>query len=242
MNTDKDIQENSYFDFRNVNVSKYKDYQLPQYLINVLPIDKNAEIIDIGCGFGQTLLQLKKLGYTNIKGIDISNESVNYCTSIGLNVIKINNLSDYKISNMVQNDFAIMSHVLEHIDKNEIINTLKIIKDDVLKLTGKLCVMVPNAQSNTSAYWRYEDFTHTWLFTAGSLIYVLKAAGFKYFYFLDPKGVSESRIRTKYFKLFLLLFYDFNMKFWNKVTGGSFHEPSPIIYTWELKAIASNLP
>jgi len=46
--------------------------------------------------------------------------------------------------------------------------------------------MVPNAQSPVGCYWAYEDFTHTTLFTAGSLYYVLKMAGFKEITFVDP--------------------------------------------------------
>lgn len=38
--------------------------------------------------------------------------------------------------------------------------------------------MMPNAQSNTDCYWAYEDFTHYTLFIAGSLLYVLREAGF----------------------------------------------------------------
>ncbi|MGC9101323.1 MAG: hypothetical protein ACP5HC_08750 [Caldisericum sp.] len=38
--------------------------------------------------------------------------------------------------------------------------------------------MVRNVQSNTGAYWAYEDFSHFTLFTSGSIYYVLKMAGF----------------------------------------------------------------
>lgn len=48
--------------------------------------------------------------------------------------------------------------------------------------------MVPNAQSYTGAYWRYEDFTHNIMFTAGSSTYVLRSAGFENIEFLDPDG------------------------------------------------------
>ena len=33
-------------------------------------------------------------------------------------------------------------------------------------------------QLNTDCYWAYEDFTHYTLFIAGSLLYVLREAGF----------------------------------------------------------------
>ncbi|MBL0306338.1 MAG: hypothetical protein IPQ25_09965 [Chitinophagaceae bacterium] len=81
-----------------------------------------------------------------------------------------------------------MSHVLEHIEKEKIIDTLIHIRKNLLKKGGVFLLMVPNAQSYTGAYWRYEDFTHNIMFTAGSCIYVLKAAGFENIEFIDPDG------------------------------------------------------
>ena len=62
-------------------------------------------------------------------------------------------------------DVIIMSHVLEHFPKDNIIPTLKKAYN-ILNPNGKLIVSVPNAQSNTGSYWAYEDFTHSTLFTS----------------------------------------------------------------------------
>jgi hypothetical protein len=51
---------------------------------------------------------------------------------------------------------------------------------DLLAPDVGLILMVPNVQSNTSSYWRWEDFTHEWLFTLGSIKYVLKFVGFNH--------------------------------------------------------------
>ncbi|MBK7370676.1 MAG: hypothetical protein IPJ09_04415 [Saprospiraceae bacterium] len=86
-----------------------------------------------------------------------------------------------------------MSHVLEHIEKINIIDTLITIKSYLLAESGSFVVMVPNAQSVTGAYWMYEDFTHTTLFTSGSIYYVLKSQpknGFqKNILFLESKNL-----------------------------------------------------
>ncbi len=48
---------------------------------------------------------------------------------------------------------------------------------------------MPNAQSHTGCYWAYEDFTHNTLFTAGSLLYVLKMAGFAHIEIIDKDAL-----------------------------------------------------
>ena len=47
-----------------ITVDKLKDFHL----------DKDIEIIDVGCGTGLVGLELHKLGYSNIDGYDISQE------------------------------------------------------------------------------------------------------------------------------------------------------------------------
>lgn len=83
-----------------------------------------------------------------------------------------------------------MSHVLEHLPKDMIIPVLQKIRDSLLNKDGELCIMVPNAMSNTNCYWAYEDFTHNTLFTPGSLLFVLREAGFSDITFLDPDGLG----------------------------------------------------
>lgn len=131
--------------------------------------------------------------------------------------------NDFYDKNADKFDYIIMSHVLEHIPKNEIINLLISIRK-LLKYNGHLIVMVPNAQSNTGCYWAYEDFTHNLLFTSGSLYYVLRAAGFSNIDFLDIDCLSDSTGIKRYLKKWLLALYRFNYHFWNKVTSSSFHD------------------
>ena len=135
-------------------------------------------------------------------------------------------------------DCVLMSHVLEHLSKDHVIPMLRKIRSDILTEHGKLVLMVPNAQSNTDCYWAYEDFTHYTLFTAGSLFYVLREAGFTAIEFLDPDGLGNSTGWKKFVKRLLLKAYIKNKLFWNKVTGSAYHQPSPMIFTWELKCLA----
>ena len=229
---------NNYFNLRNVNDLNYLNYRIPKYLSQILPANKDAKILDIGCGFGSFLSELKRSGYLSIKGIDLSDQAIDFCLSQDLEVQK-SNIVDFAEQSVEKFDLIVMSHVLEHIKKDEIIITLKRIRNNLLDEKGKLCVMVPNAQSNTGSYWAYEDFTHTTLFTTGSIHYVLKAAGFNNIKFLDPDGTENSNIISKLFKFTFLPLYRMKKNFWNKITSSSFHRQSPEIFTFELKVLAS---
>jgi cyclopropane fatty-acyl-phospholipid synthase-like methyltransferase len=238
MKAEQVFKKDSYFKARNIEMASYSEYRMPLHIINNLPASKEAVILDIGCGLGQMLNQLKLKGYNNLLGVDISNESIEACVKLGINVELIDDVISYSKNTKTKFDFIVMSHVLEHIEKEKIIDTLKAIKENLLISGGVFLLMVPNAQSNTGCYWMYEDFTHHTLFTAGSLSYVLLASGFEEIEFVDPYCVSESSRIGKVIKMGLIKLYEMKNNFWNKVTSSSYHNPSPKIYSFELKVKA----
>ena len=235
-----EAKKNNYFANRNVEGEMYAHYNLPKYLYPYFQEqDKDLNILDIGCGLGQFLSNLKSKGFKNLYGIDINEESIVACRNNGLSVEKIDDIRTYALKSTIKFDRIVMSHVLEHIDKELIIDTLIHIRKYLLKEGGEFLLMVPNAQSYTGTYWRYEDFTHTIIFTAGSCLYVLKAAGFTNINFIDPEGtIHLSRIKRIILKQ-LIAYHKFKEDIWNKILQTSFHKPSPRIYSFELKVAAS---
>ncbi len=226
---------NDYFSLRNV---QEEPYVLPDYLNDHLPVNREANILDIGCGLGAFLHELANRGYTGLTGIDISDEAISVCLRKGLSVEKIDSLNNYCQGSTKRFDFIMMSHVLEHLEKEKVIETLALIRVKLLAPGGLLVLMVPNAQSNTGCYWAYEDFTHHTLFTTGSLSFVLRAAGFDSVVFLDADGLSESSMPGRWLRFLFLQIYKFNIWFWNRVTNSSFHRSSQQIFTYELKVLA----
>lgn len=101
-----------------------------------------------------------------------------------------------------------------------------------------MLISVPNAQSNTGCYWAYEDWTHTTLFTSGSIYYVLKSAGFNNVEFIDRDCTLGQNSLKRFLKKYFLKLYILNKSFWNKVTSSSYHEPSPKIFSYEIKVKA----
>lgn len=232
-NIEWEARQNNYFTLRSHDKITIK--ALPKYLLNILPKDKKSRIIDIGCGFGDYLRQFKEIGFSNCFGIDISNESIFHCLNNKLDVELVEDISAYYPPEKY--DFFVMNHVLEHIDKSKIISTLVHIRMHILNENGYGIIVVPNAQSITGVYWAYEDFTHSVLFTSGSLRYVSHAAGFKEAFLIDKDSLLGSRYPYRIIKKIFLFLFKLKIKFWNRVTSSSFHTQSENVYGFEIKMI-----
>lgn len=235
---EEEAKLHAYFKNRGINPDYYLSFRLPAWLKDELPSDKNSRILDIGCGFGQMLLRIRDEGYSDISGIDIGSESVEFCRSRSLNVEKINSIEEFSRTHTGKYDLILMSHVLEHIPKEQVIPTLASIRS-MLAEGGSFIVMVPNAQSATGVYWMYEDFTHHLLFTAGSLRYALLSAGFEKIEFPDPQCLKGLGPLGKIKRRIFLRLFEWKINFWNRATASSFHKPSPRIFSFEVKAKAS---
>jgi SAM-dependent methyltransferase len=231
--TDPLSDQENYFSRRRALPAQPASSPIPGYLRQHLP-NKNIRILDIGCGLGNQLRGFAQEGFTQLQGVDISTDAVDYCLKTGLCVEQIGRIQDYEAGPF---DLIILCHVLEHIPKAEIISALAHIRTNLLAPGGRLFICVPNAQSNTGCYWAYEDFTHQTLFTAGSLLYVMETAGFNELELLDPDGLHGLRGWKRLKRRFWLSLYKRNLRFWNKVTSSYFHAPSPQIFTYELKCI-----
>jgi SAM-dependent methyltransferase len=81
-----------------------------------LNLPKDARILDMGCGHGYFLDEIKRRGYTNYLGITLSQEDIDHCKSNGHPV------ASYDISFLPQTqgftdestDFIFLRHALEH--------------------------------------------------------------------------------------------------------------------------------
>jgi len=151
---------------------------LKHELSRFLPSSVTGSILDIGCGMGFALMTLKKMGYTDLYGIDIDDEQIAACIRRGLAVEKVTDTIKYLSEHELSYNIIIMLDVLEHIPVDKQILMLRAIHR-ALFLGGRLIVKVPNANAQLAARWRYIDYTHQSSFTEHSLSFVLSNAGFK---------------------------------------------------------------
>lgn len=159
----------------------------------ILPNDKNAKILDIGCGTGHFLYYLNKKGYNNFLGIDLSSQQIEFCKNhISPHVIQAdaieflkNKEKEYKI--IIAHDF------LEHIQKDQTLSFLNLVYH-ALKTKGTLILRVPNMSNPFSLDSRYRDFTHEIGFTEDSLYQIACITGFR------DIDISSTRIQVRTFR------------------------------------------
>lgn len=199
---DKDIYE--YYLGQNLDVDEFiegmdrKRYhqQLDYYWSKHLGIEKEACILDLGCGWGDFLLFLKGKGFQNLFGIDANVQSVEVAKKLGLNQVVLGdlfNILDQFISE--GRTFKVISafNLLEHIEKNATLELLKKI-NSLLCDGGKLLLEIPNANSNFGSRTRYWDFTHKVSFTPTSIDQILKVTGYKRIEFQEKIAVPKNLI------------------------------------------------
>ncbi len=166
--------------FLEANKRRTKTYfsELKANYSGLLPLNKNTAILDIGCGMGQFVMYLGRSGYTNVTGIDVGREAIEYCKAAGINnVFKTESTVDFLAKNPAKFDFIILKSVIAHLPREGLVATLSAMRNS-LREGGKLAVETFNASIWTGVFMRYNDFTHRNAFTENSLRQVLFMAGF----------------------------------------------------------------
>jgi 2-polyprenyl-3-methyl-5-hydroxy-6-metoxy-1,4-benzoquinol methylase len=142
-----------------------------------LPKEKDAAILDLGCGFGFFLMFLKKQGYLNFHGVDISGPCVERCRRQGIDVVQ-GDVEEYLHDRRESFDCICANHVIEHYSPEEGLQLLDLICG-ALRKGGRVIVATPNSSNSiTAGRSRYFDITHATSFTENSLLFMLELAGF----------------------------------------------------------------
>jgi len=182
-------QNNGFFgNLRKYLIEHYYDKNLLSRLISIIFHDvpaipswhKNGKILDVGCGSGDTLVLLKKLGW-EIYGLDIDKNALKIAEDRGLqNVINGTYMDIAKFPDNYFNAIRLY-HVIEHLD--DPVCALKIIYKK-LKQNGELIIGTPNAKSFAAwlfgKYWLNLDVPrHLVLFNPSMLRNLLMREGYE---------------------------------------------------------------
>ncbi len=166
------------------------------YTKNWLPEDKDAPILDIGCGAGQFVHFLKSQGYTQVTGIDLDANQVALARKLKLDcqVSQINSFLEGKESCF---EMVAMLDILEHFTMSELYSILQSVTA-ALNPCGKVIVSVPNALSPVGLSTRYSDITHECGFSPTSLSQMFFCHHMKVSQIRDPWPAPVSFSRKIY--------------------------------------------
>ncbi|UFZ01831.1 class I SAM-dependent methyltransferase [Bradyrhizobium ontarionense] len=142
------------------------------------PADRDAEILDLGCGNGVLLLAAQREGYRRLQGVDGSAEQVAIAHRLGIPGVRQGDLfGELARTGDGTVDALVTYDVIEHLTKQDLLRlTREVLR--VLKPGGRWIIHAPNGESPFFGRIRYGDFTHELAFTRQSLGAVLRAAGF----------------------------------------------------------------
>lgn len=142
--------------------------------VDPLNLPKNATILDLGCGPGYFLDEMKSRGYTNVTGVTLSPGDVKLCEDKGHTVKK------YDLSFLPQKDgyydesvdFIFLRHALEH-SPYPIFSLIEY--NRVLKQGAKIYIEVPAPDCERKHEW---NLNHYSILGSSQLVALLNRTGF----------------------------------------------------------------
>jgi len=167
-----------------------REAHLTRLVRDHFPADRAARILELGCGHGALLHFARKLGYSNIEGVDGSPAQIAAARRLGIEGIREGQLmAALAAAPDASYDAVILFDVLEHLTRDEVIDAIDAIAR-VLKKGGRLILHVPNGASPFGTLMIYSDFTHEVAFTPESLAQLFLASGWtRVDCFEDPPAV-----------------------------------------------------
>lgn len=117
--------------------------KFPKYTMRKIKelIPERSSVLDIGCGYGKLLVELRRDKQCDIYGVDISDVAIKDMRT-RLNIDgEVGDAEDFKLSIDRKFDVIIIAHLLEHLDNDyELLKRCR----NYLKLGGILLVAVPD--------------------------------------------------------------------------------------------------
>jgi 2-polyprenyl-3-methyl-5-hydroxy-6-metoxy-1,4-benzoquinol methylase len=139
---------------------------------------RDANILDVGCGFGQFLYYLKTTGFENVHGIDLADVTGRVRELLpGVDVRQEDDVTGFLRQHAAEYDVIVLNDVLEHIPLDDMVDFVLAIHG-ALKPGGMVIIKTPNSSFPLGYFARYGDLTHTTAFHENSLGHLLRHCGF----------------------------------------------------------------
>lgn len=159
-----------------------------------LPQDRNARILDVGCGWGGLLMTLWCAGYRHLEGIDLSPEQVEIGNRAAGGRIRIHcsEAGAFLFRQNSRYDLITMFSMIEHVGASDVVPLLDLVRR-ALKPGGRIVLYAPNLANLTSAWIQFSDITHRTGFTELSIQQALDQAGFENHRLVTTKAYDLSQ-------------------------------------------------
>lgn len=155
-------------------------------------LPRSARVLELGCGPGYLLGYLKQLGFTNVEGIDLSEEQIAIARELG-HQADVADVFEYLERRAGQYDAIFAVDFIEHFQKTELRRLTDAISTALIP-NGRLILQTPNGQGFMAGHIIYGDLTHGSIFTPGSLQQLLGLSRFDRFEFREA-GPAPSDLR-----------------------------------------------
>jgi 2-polyprenyl-3-methyl-5-hydroxy-6-metoxy-1,4-benzoquinol methylase len=146
-------------------------------------LPKTSSILELGCGHGRILSYLRSKGFTNVRGIDISEEQITLAQKEGLNAERADVFEYLEKQPPASLDAVIATDFVEHFTKEELLRLFELLHT-AMKPNGVLLLQTVNGEGLFPRQIIYGDLTHSTILSPGSMSQLLSATGFhdmKYF-------------------------------------------------------------
>ena len=157
-------------------------------------LDREAAILDVGCGDGSLMAYLQQRGFAQLVGVDVSPEQVAHARRRGLRV-ECADVLTYLAGCASTLDAVIAVDLLEHLTRDELVQLAPLIAA-ALKPNGRFVVQTANGAGLLPGQVIYGDLTHQTVFTPASLAQLLRQAGFVKLSFYET-GPIPLRVRGR---------------------------------------------
>lgn len=143
-------------------------------IIESINLGINANILDIGTSTGTNLRMLRDVGYTNVKGLDLNDEAISWCSNKGWGDVSKGDICNIPSDGNVYN-LILATDIIEHVDDD--LQALKEIYR-VLCSGGYAIITVPAFQS----LWGLQDDVshHKRRYRKKELLHRLKDSGLEF--------------------------------------------------------------